>query len=238
MTFNLLPAVLADVPTLGDIFKASFATDAHTLVKLIDQDSKDMVDGMKEAIESWIEKPQRCNVTKAVEKDGITIMGWIAWGFHGYEEVQTYEASESSIDVKRQEESTMKQNELQSQNEKLGGIKEMESFTNKDMDRWMKKIMPKKSKCMYIVSIAVDPKFQSRGVGSALIQEGTMQADKDNVLCWVHSSEAGHKIFLRNGFEIKETLEIDLDKYASSPPQDKQRWGLYTFRYMVRPART
>jgi hypothetical protein len=39
------------------------------------------------------------------------------------------------------------------------------------------------------------------------------------VRAWVHSSEseAGWRAFAKNGFEIVETLTVDLDKYASEP---------------------
>lgn len=164
MSYTLLPATLTDVQILGDIFESAFATDAHTLVKLIDQDSKEMVDGMKEAIESWIQKVQRCTITKAVDNNSSTIMGWICWGYHGYEEEQKVKASESSVGAEEEEKESNTENDLaESQDKEMStGVEEMESITNKDINRWIEKVMPKGSKCMFIVSIAVDPKVQSR----------------------------------------------------------------------------
>ena len=48
---------------------------------------------------------------------------------------------------------------------------------------------------MGLVAIAVDPIYQVRGVGSALIRYGTGIADQEGVYCWVHASEAGWSVF-------------------------------------------
>lgn len=61
--------------------------------------------------------------------------------------------------------------------------------------------------------------------------------------CWVHSSEAGRALFRGTGWEVDETLVVDLDEVAGemepvmSPPEGEDRWGTYTFQYFVRQPR-
>jgi hypothetical protein len=104
-------------------------------------------------------------------------------------------------------------------------IQRLESITNQDMVRWQKILMPDGTKCMIIVAIAVSPTYQSHGVGSALIRWGTAKADVDGVFCWVHASEAGHKVFAKEGFTEVGRLEVDLDEFAPGPREDEDGNG-------------
>jgi GNAT superfamily N-acetyltransferase len=105
------------------------------------------------------------------------------------------------------------------------------------MKRWMDTQMPPGTKCMYLVSLSVDPDFQSCGVGSTLLRWGTEMADKAGVFMWVHSSEAAWNTYEKHGFKVAETLDVNLDDWAPAPPPDEGEgalWGHYVFRYMKR----
>lgn len=131
----------------------------------------------------------------------------------------------------------------------LDALARLEELTSAHLAAYQEKIMPPGTRAMYIVTIAVRPDAHGRGVGSALVRRGTDRADAegqaqgggDGVLCWVHSSEGGAGVFRACGFEVDDTLEIDLDEWARPldirPPPGEDRWGLYTFRYMVRQPR-
>jgi GNAT superfamily N-acetyltransferase len=97
-------------------------------------------------------------------------------------------------------------------------------------------LLPLGVKTLYCLGISVDPEYQRRGIGSKFIQWATKKADEDGVKVWVHASEAGWRAFAKNGFEIVETLTVDLDKYATKPrivDGKESKWGQYNFRYMV-----
>jgi hypothetical protein len=119
--------------------------------------------------------------------------------------------------------------------EQGGPIERLEAMTDADLQRWIDILMPKGTKCIYTVSLAVS-RYHSRGVGSALLRLGTARTDKDGVFCWVHASEAGYRLFEEEGFKVVGTLDVDLDNYAPAPCSGTAdgRWGHYVFRYMKR----
>lgn len=59
----------------------------------------------------------------------------------------------------------------------------LEAFCTADMNRWISKIMTPGTKCGYLTSCLVDPLYQGRGVGSALIRWGTERAAREGVFC-------------------------------------------------------
>jgi predicted N-acetyltransferase YhbS len=99
------------------------------------------------------------------------------------------------------------------------------------------KLCPLGTRALYCVSIGVHPAHQGRGVGGALVRWVCAKSDADGVPAWVHASEGAHPLFAHAGFEVVETLVLDLDKWATQDrivEGEKKPWGTYTFRYMVR----
>ncbi|KAJ3117238.1 hypothetical protein HDU96_007497 [Phlyctochytrium bullatum] len=219
----LAPATLADVDAMAGIFTAAFASDIHTQMKVCGKPPNDMENGMKGALESWIQTPDRRVATKAIDTETGEMAGWVVWGSFGYLPAPPKPNTPAPAPDQPQPELT-------------DPIKRLEALTNADMKRWIDHIMPDGVKCMYIIAISVHPTYQGRGVGSALIRKGTEKADEDGVFCWVHASEAGHRAFAKAGFEERERLTINLDDYAPERavlPAGRECWGEYTFRYMV-----
>ena len=102
--------------------------------------------------------------------------------------------------------------------------------------------MPRGVSCRFIVGLYVAPEYQGQGIGSALMRYGTEKADQDAVFCWVSSSDSGTKAYEANGFQTVETFTVDLDKYAKKDgirigPKEGDKWGEYTWRFMVRQPR-
>lgn len=130
--------------------------------------------------------------------------------------------------------------EVKTDSPDLDGIARLEEHTNSHFSDFQNRVMPNGVRCMYIMSLSVHPEHQGRGVGSALMKLGTGRADKEGVFCWVHSSEDGAEFYRKCGFEIDDTLDIDLDYWAGQmdpklePPAGDEKWGTYTFRYMIR----
>ncbi|KAK9236292.1 acyl-CoA N-acyltransferase [Lipomyces kononenkoae] len=257
---SIQPASLADVPAMARISKDSFVEDRHTQMKGLGKVPYDMEKVFSSALPHFLNAPHQV-VRKAVDKDTGEIMGWIAWGFRGFtpEEMarisgkspETEKEIEASTQVSTEPESNVSKE--QATRATAGGeggpngkhdasgddsISRLEAMTDADMKHWMEKLMPEGARCMYVVSLAVAPKWQSRGVGSALMQWGTAQADAAGVFAWVHSSEHAWQMYSKHGFEVVGTLDVDLDEYAPGPPPVELggdgKWGHYVFRYMKR----
>lgn len=223
--FSLRRATRADIPTLVAIFEAAFRTDRHTRVKALDGNPQALGNGMRDALLSWSDAPTRCAVLVATEDASGTILGWACWSRHGCADTLTpaparQHATAPVVEAPR-----------------LASLVTLEALTDRDRERWQAHLMPANTRCRILVTIAVSPPYQARGIGSALIRWGTRRADRDGVFCWVHASEAGTLAFERQGFAEIGRLTVDLNVYAPTPPppaDETRQWGRYTFRYMKR----
>ncbi|KAK9365573.1 acyl-CoA N-acyltransferase [Lipomyces kononenkoae] len=258
--FSIQSATVADVPAMARISGDSFVEDRHTQMKGFGKVPYDLENVFSSELPRFIDSP-RLVVRKAVREDTGEIMGWVAWGFRGFTpeevagiggrnpETDTEKDTKTQMSAERdsnasKEETTsepMSGEDSTSGNDDASGddpISRLEAMTDADMKQWMEKLMPDGTRCMYVVSLAVAPKWQSRGVGSALMRWGTAQADAAGVFAWVHSSEDAWQMYSKHAFEVVGTLDVDLDEYAPVPPPVELggdgKWGHYVFRYMKR----
>ncbi|KAJ7033455.1 acyl-CoA N-acyltransferase [Mycena alexandri] len=58
------------------------------------------------------------------------------------------------------------------------------------------------SKHWYLSLMVVDPKYQRQGIGQALLEWGLNQADAEGLEVYLESSDAGLRLYRKNGFEI------------------------------------
>jgi GNAT superfamily N-acetyltransferase len=78
----------------------------------------------------------------------------------------------------------------------------------------------------YLPLIGVDPRYQGRGHGSALLQHVALQCDRDGIPAYLEStSPASVPLYERHGFEVLDTIQV-----GSSPP-------IFPMLRAVRPAR-
>lgn len=78
---------------------------------------------------------------------------------------------------------------------------------NEIMERLHKKYVPEPH--WYLVMVAVDPEFQSRGLGTALVKEGLARADRANCPCYLETSEERNLAFYqRLGFVVVEAAAL------------------------------
>jgi GNAT superfamily N-acetyltransferase len=254
-SFTLQPMTMEDAPRVGQIGKAAFLNDRHTMMK--SGDNYDHEAGAQEPFKHWLSVPHRVQCIKAVDDSG-KMLGYVCWGFRGYsrETIPTLDGrglvaedvESTKISVPVPQTDTTKEIEItdSAKNEPAeqettmedDKIKRLEAITDADMRNWMAKLMPDGTKCMFICTLSVDPDYASHGVGSALMEWGTRIADEDNVFCWVHASDGSHMFYKKHGFEKVGELMVDLDEFATQPaPDNGGIWGQYTFRYMKRHPR-
>ncbi|KAK7748689.1 hypothetical protein SLS53_000711 [Cytospora paraplurivora] len=208
--------------------------------------------GMTGAFEYWLSlSPNRLEVTKAVDAQTGDILGVVSWGMRlnqpdlqpaRHEETRDSPAAggndQTSQGSVEKPAICISKDHAKTNPPDLVPLAQLEEITSSHLANYQKRVMPEDTRCMYVVSIAVHPKHQGRGVGSALVRKGTQRADAESVFCWVHSSEHAAPLFRKCDFEIDDILELDLDAWAGKmnlePPAGDDKWGTYTFRYMVR----
>lgn len=230
--FSLQPITYDDVATLAEIGHEAFLADTHTQMKAQGKgDPRAHAKDSGEHIRQWIEMSDGLTTLKATEDATGEIMGFICWGFRNY---SNPEPTKLSLDSLAKENRIAVQVLSDKEQDIADPIDCLQAITGNDMQRWQAKIEPHGTKCMYVMGISVRPKFQSRGVGSALIGWGTKKADEDGVFCWVHASDGGHRAFAKAGFQVIDSLEIDLDAFAVGRRENGDKWGTYTLRMMVR----
>jgi ribosomal protein S18 acetylase RimI-like enzyme len=252
-TFTIEPVFQSDIPALAKISGSSFEDDRHTQMKMLGKNPYDHEGGMKQGLQAWLDS-ERCILFKAVDKETGEPMGWNAWGFRGFEkeEIKSVDLPKQNekeqvakvVETQKVEKVEVAEQEIpkeepktEPEEEEDDPIARLEAYTNASMNEWMEFFMPPGTKCMFICSISVSPKFQGRGVGSALLKHGTDIADRFGVFAWVHSSDAesARKVYEKFGFQTQGTLDVDLDEYAPAPPPEgESAWGRYVFRYMKR----
>lgn len=237
------PVVAADYPALAEISGASMETDKHTLLKAAHPTKPyDHAGGMSGAFEYWASLPKnKVEFVKAVDSGTGEVLGFVCWGLR-LEEAQPeaqhqLEEGQSESEVEKPS-ITVSETYTKTEDPALDPLAQLEELTSQHLADYQHKIMPPGARCMYVITIAVHPKHQGRGVGKALLKYGTDRADSEGVFCWVHASEAGAATFRQCGFKVDEILEIDLDEPASKmdikPPVGQAKWGTYNFTYMVR----
>lgn len=233
-SFSLQEAVPADVPALAELSSA-FDTDRHTQLKAAHPTRPyNHTQETKKALSHWINVPKsRLEITKAVDDTTGEIIGMVAWAFRLQQTPQPAQAEKDNKD------STAADQDGDKSQPGADALAQLNDLTSTHLADFMARITADGStRSMFIVSIVVHPKHQGRGVGTALVKKGTAMADAEGVIAWVHASEAGANLFRKCGFELEDTLEIDLDKPAAEmgikPPPGHGKWGKYTFRYFVR----
>jgi GNAT superfamily N-acetyltransferase len=248
--FSLKSVVSSDFPAMAEMCGLAFENDRHTMLKAAHPTKPyNHAAGMTGAFEYWTSRSAgSLELTKAVDDATGEILGFVCWGMSLDEDVPKKESSNSEHTIptekskKGAEASVGKSNmvvsadDIPHPNPNLDALEQLEEFTSSHLEAFQGRF--KGTRCMYVITLTVHPKYQGRGVGPALIKQGTNRADAESALCWVHSSEAGVHTYQKCGFEEDDTLEINLDSWAQKmdikPPADDGKWGSYTFRYLIR----
>ncbi|KHO01048.1 Acyl-CoA N-acyltransferase [Metarhizium album ARSEF 1941] len=244
---------LDDVPEIGQLTADAFAGDRQTQMKSLGREAYDMNSITRESLPSMLHNP-RCIAIKVVDEDTGDIMGVCNWGFRGFKpeempkmegkppppaEKKPREAGADSEDEKQQQQQHAtdgngKQGPDQ-EKEETDPIARLQARTGADLEAWMEEVMPQGTRCLFIIGLSVSPKYQGRGVGSALLRWGTDICNRHGAFAWVHSSEPAWPLYEKCGFQTIRSLDIDLDEYAPAPPPNEgpdAKWGHYVFRYM------
>lgn len=235
--FKIQPLTLEDVPAVAQLSADAFETDRQTEMKGLGKEPFDMKKHGLESLPGLLQNPI-CVILKAVDEASGEVMGYCNWGFRGFrpEEMPVVEGRTQPPAKPRDKQVSSKDSEPKPELQpETDPIKRLQARTNADMEAWMTEVMPEGTRCIFVIGLSVSPKYQGRGVGSALLRWGTKFCDDNGVFAWVHSSEPAWRMYEKSGFQIIRALDIDLDEYAPMPPPNEgpdAKWGHYVFRYM------
>lgn len=238
-SFSLSPMVEADMPGICAVSGAAFEKDRHTMLRAAHPTQPyHHAGGMGEAVKYWLSLPkERILPMKAVDHDTGQVIAFGVWG------LRLKPPQPQPGTTTRPTQSVGQQHYTITSNPNLDGLAQLRELTDSHFSEFQNSIMPHGVRCLYVVAINVHPDHQGRGVGSALMKLGTHLADQERVFAWVHSSDEGVEFYRRCGFDIDDTLEIDFDHWAGlmspkiKPPAGDEKWGTYTFRYMIRQSK-
>lgn len=60
----------------------------------------------------------------------------------------------------------------------------------------------------------VHPEYQRKGIGSLLLKWGKNKADEAGAKIWLTSTPQAMPVYEKNGWKVRDTYEIDLEKYG------------------------
>ena len=230
---NLLPAELSDIPALARLYVAAFRFDLDTrLIIPSDTAFEEFVVHMLQdqmASSEWI-------IMKAVHPENGDIMGWGGWQLVHYPEIdakvrQQAEAASTTNDVSGVENVTS-QAESHPPSDLMSSNAE---HTRKVMRSWMGN-----RQFLLLNTLATDPRYQRRGVGTALVKWGNAKADADNVPGFLEGSPVAYKLYLACGWKLVEKYDVDLGEWTPYGKRHDMGYGIYSHYYMIRlpePAR-
>ena len=176
-SFSIRPATSDDIPAMARLAADAFKTDRNTQVKAQGAEPYDHEATMRMLLPDWLDRPSERGFTVVATDDATgEILGWVCWGRAGFVPRAPDAAVEEPTDH------DAKEREARAEPDP---IKRLNRLSSANMMRWVDKLMPPGTKCWVVMSIAVAPAHQGRGVGSSLIQTGTKAADADGVFIWV-----------------------------------------------------
>ncbi|KAG5975144.1 hypothetical protein E4U55_007838 [Claviceps digitariae] len=250
-TYTVSAVQFQDMAEIGQISADAFAGDRQTQMKQLGSKPYDMKEITMDSLPGLLRNPRAFSIKITDDMTG-DIMGYCHWGFRGFEPEElpqlhgkpqplpptpkpdtSEKAAEAEPKQKQKTYDGPNGPETRPEDDPIGRL---QTLTGADLERWMEEVMPEGARCLYIISLSVSPKYQGRGVGSALLRWGTRICEDKKVFAWVHSSEPAWQMYERSGFQVVRVLDVDLDEYAPGPPPPSEgpgaRWGHYVFRYM------
>ncbi|KAK4216776.1 hypothetical protein QBC37DRAFT_416162 [Rhypophila decipiens] len=288
LPINIMPLQYADIPIVSRNTASAFAVDPHTLVKQLGKGGYDMYAISSSGFLDNLGKKNYMHF-KAVSVDPTTnddtgettILGHISWAFRGVSDqeldkmprphqppITAEEATNTIVTVAAEDENTTTTAAaaVADDEEATNKIQRLHDLEDEDMQAWMSSIVPP-GPCIFVTGLIVAPGYQSRGVGSRLLQKLNETADAMGLCVWVHSSHQAYRAYHKAGFEVTRVLELDLDEWATRGPredeavmgdlnldgtrqggelggngleegeQGQRKWGRYIIRYLKREPR-
>ncbi|KAG4429455.1 hypothetical protein IFR05_015066 [Cadophora sp. M221] len=237
----ILPAKREDIPRLVEIYILAEKRDLLTIFE--NADNSLITKWLIKLLDEQFDAPE-LRFMKAVDRETGEITALAFWWLRGWgleKKVEGKDAASGEIGYERKgERRFFLPPLLGSRNTGLDVVKEehISSPLQKHIadefaafeDSWIVG-----TKCMNLSLLMTDPKYQRRGIGTALLKWGHERADREGVPCFLIASPAGHPLYVHVGWKvIGEPMQVDLKNWAEYAAGGDMGWGTYRFYYMLR----
>ncbi|KAK0119291.1 hypothetical protein ONS95_008138 [Cadophora gregata] len=242
----ILPAEKKDIPRLAEIY---ILAEAHDLILLVDNVAHSRVKKwLIGVLEEKFDAPE-LRLMKAVDRDSGEITALAFWWLRGWGLVEKEGrelVSGHQIQVR---------NGLVQSGERPSPFlyppllqSNTPQFTASSSDpndsplqrhisrsfRAFEESWITKTKCLHLALLMTDPRYQRRGIGTALLEWGHEMADREGVPCFLIASPVGHPLYAHVGWKEIGVMEVDLKEWAEFAKGGDMGWGTYRFYYMLR----
>ncbi|KAG4424776.1 hypothetical protein IFR04_002124 [Cadophora malorum] len=241
----ILPAEKKDIPRLVDIYVLA---EAHDLILMADHISLSLVkEWLIDVLQEQFDAPE-LRLMKAVDRESGEIAALGFWWLRGWglEEKSRYGMDtgfenrfRDGLDHEKERvhpflfppllESSISQ--VSASNGGPGTP--LQRHLSKSF-RTFEKSWITKTRCLNLSLLMTDPKFQRRGMGTALLEWGHEMADREGVPCFLIASPVGHPLYKHVEWKEIGILEVDLKDWADYAGGGDLGWGLYRYYYMLR----
>lgn len=228
----ILPAAREDIPKLARIQASAVLPDLMTIARRTTRE--ELESRMISALSSNFDDPH-VSMMKAVDADTGEITAMAVWSTRGY--VLTEKGGDGSV-RQGNARSFLFPKSLpataavgESSQDDLDAIgKYIQEKFNEFVDSW---IMP--TKCFVLELLMTDPRFQRRGIGTALLAWGHKRADRDQVNLFLVATPIGHGLYRAVGWkEVSVPVRIDLQDWLAAAKSGDMGWGTYQYYFMMR----
>ncbi|KAH7364092.1 hypothetical protein BKA65DRAFT_472433 [Rhexocercosporidium sp. MPI-PUGE-AT-0058] len=215
----ILPAERPDIPRLVEIYMLAEKRDLLTIFE--NADPSLITKWFIKLLEEKFDKPE-VRLMKAVDRESGEITALAFWWLRGWGLGDKVEKNEEEKTKGRfggdgeRERQFLHPPLLRFERSGYRGVEEehiwspLQEHISDEFDAFVKSWIVG-TKVMNLSLLMTDPKYQRRGIGTALLQWGHEFADREGVPCFLIASPVGHPLYVHVGWKvIGEPLEVDL----------------------------
>ena len=226
----LLTAKPSDIPTLALLHAAAGEVDVAT--RLIFPNHHLFVETIATMLQGQINSPEWL-VMKAIDGESNEIMGFGAWKLCHYKDIE--EKSEQHVEeLCRAKSGAASDGAEDVQNKAEFNPPPGLGVYLQTHSRKVVRTSMGDTRYMLLNTLMTEPRYQGRGVGTALVRWGNARADADNVPSFLQGSAFAYKLYLKHGWKIVEQFDVDLREWLPHGKRDDMGYGNYSYRYMIR----
>lgn len=230
---SIAPATKQDIPALARIHVSSLS--ANLLFRLCWPNQTSHYKSVVAGLEKQFNNPEfEWWLVKAINEE-VTIMGWAAWTLRPADlGPQNSSASSWFLFPGRKVDDGSNIGDSGGFDTEdfpiVPGLPNyLHSHTQVIVDDWL---LGKKH--LLLNALFVAPRFQHRGIGTALLNWGNNRADKEGLPCFLKSTPTSWPLYKELGWKEVGVLEVDLRDWVRTAERDGSGWGMYRICYGVR----